>query len=343
LKKKVSIHDIARELNLSAATISFVLNGHAKKHRITPVTEKRILDYITKIDYQPNRLAKGLRTGKSNTIGMLVEDISDSFFSAIARIIEENASAVGYTIFNASTENNPEKIKHLLKVFRERQVDGYIIAPTPGIEVQVQQLIEDNIPVVLFDRYFPGLPSYNVVVDNAGGAYTATQHLLENGCAHIGLITLDSEQVQMRDRLNGYLALLNEHECQPHILKIAYELNHEERSNKIRSFLQRHAQLDGLLFATNYLTLSSLEVLKEMGYDIPSDIAVVGFDDNTHFKLISPAVSAVAQPIEAMSQTVIEKLMVMLSGKEHSLVKETIVLPTKLVVRKSSVRPAVPI
>jgi len=338
LKKKLSIHDIAHELGLSAATISFVLNGKAAENRIKPETEQKVLDYIGKVQYQPNRLAKGLRTGKSHTIGMLVEDISDSFFSAIARIVEENASAVGHTIFKPSTENDPGKVKHLLKVFRERQVDGYIIAPTPGIESQVQQLMEDNIPVVLFDRYFPGLPSYNVVVDNAGGAYAATKHLLENGCAHIGLVTLDSEQVQMRERLNGYLKLLNESDGEPDILKISYDSSHEQRNSQIKEFLHKRAHLDGLVFATNYLTLSGLEVLNEMKYQIPADIAVVGFDDNTHFKLISPAVSAVAQPIEEMSQTVIEKLMTMLSGKNQVLVKETIVLSTELIVRKSSLR-----
>lgn len=338
MKKKISIHDIARELKLSAATISFVLNGKAKENRITAETEKRILDYIGKVQYQPNRLAKGLRTGKSNTIGMLVEDISDSFFSAIARIVEENASEVGYTIFNASTENDPQRITRLLKVFRERQVDGYIIAPTPGIEGHIRQLIEDSIPVVLFDRYFPGLPSYNVVVDNAGGLYEATKHLSENGCQQIGLVTLESEQIQMHDRLRGYVRLIDETGGQLTVLKLAYNSNHQQKNKKIKLFLEQYPQLDGLVFATNYLTLAGLEALQEIGYAIPSDMAVIGFDDNTHFKLISPAVSAVAQPIEAMSKAVIQQLIRKLSDKEDILIKETIVLPTRLMIRQSSVR-----
>jgi LacI family transcriptional regulator len=338
LKKKRSIHDIARELKLSAATISFVLNGKAKENRIKPETEKKVLEYIKKVEYQRNRFAQGLRTGKSNTIGLLVEDISDSFFSAIARIIEEDASTVGYTIFNASTENDPEKIKNLLKVFRERQVDGYIIAPTPGIEGQLQQLIDDKIPLVLFDRYFPGLPSYNVVVDNASGTYMATRHLFDNGSSHIGLITLDSDQIQMCDRLTGYLKLLDENKRQPNILKISYDSTQDQKNKKIKAFLQRHPHLDGLVFATNYLTLSGLEVLKEMGYSIPSDMAVVGFDDNTHFKLISPAVSAIAQPIEEMSKKVIDQLIRRLSDEDKIPDKDTIMLPTRLIVRESSVR-----
>lgn len=338
MKKRISIHDIARELNLSAATISFVLNGKARENRIPPETENRIVKYLEKVQYQPNRLAKGLRTGKTNTIGMLVEDISDSFFSAIARIVEENASNEGYTIFNASTENDPEKITHLLKVFRERQVDGYIMAPTPGIERHIEQLMEDGIPVVLFDRYFSGLKTYNVVVDNSGGVYNAASHLSENGCDHIGLVTLDSEQVQMDERLKGYLKFVNEMQRTPLVLKVAYNSEHHKKNENIRSFLQEHGQLDGLVFATNYLTLSGLEVLNELGYSIPGDVAVIGFDDNTHFKLISPAISAVAQPIEIMSKTVIQQLIKKLSSKEQLLVKETITLPTTLVIRESSVR-----
>ncbi|MEO5683649.1 MAG: substrate-binding domain-containing protein [Chitinophagaceae bacterium] len=338
MKKKASIHDIARQLKVSATTVSFILNGKAEEKRISSGLEKSVLEYVRSIGFQRNQIAQSLRTGKTKIIGMLVEDIADPFFSAIARIVEEQAYKEGYKIFNSSTENDMHKAKALIRVLRERQVDGYIIAPTNGIEADIQLLIEDNFPVVLFDRYFPGLATQNVVVDNTGGAYNAVNHLFENNCVHIALVTLESEQVQMQNRLNGYLRCINENQLTQYILRIPYNLTHEERAYLINSFLTAHPALDGILFATNYLAISGLEAIQQLSLSIPEDIAIVGFDDNTHFALFSPSISAVAQPIAAMSEKVIEKLMTRLSAEDKTTVRETIVLPTQLIVRQSSRR-----
>ena len=140
---------MARELNLSATTISFVINGKAAEKRISNDVKERVLAYVKETGYQTNMVAKSLRTGKTKIIGMLVEDISDPFFSSIARVVEEKAYKLGYKIFNSSTENDTIRARDLIKVFRERQVDGYIIAPSPGIEEEIQQLVDDNFPVVL--------------------------------------------------------------------------------------------------------------------------------------------------------------------------------------------------
>src|SRR5262249_22152936 len=161
-----SIHDIAKQLNVSAATISFVLNGKATEKRISEEMEQRILKHVKQSGYRPNRVAKSLRTGKSKIIGMLVEGIADPFFSAIARNVEEQAYKLDYKIFYASTENEPRIARDIIGAFRDTQVDGYIIVPPPGIEEDIQDLINDNLPVVLFDRYFPGLSTCNIVVDN---------------------------------------------------------------------------------------------------------------------------------------------------------------------------------
>jgi LacI family transcriptional regulator len=336
LKKKVSIHDIASQLKISATTVSFILNGKGKEKRISTRLQKKVLDYLQQVDFQPNQVAQSLRTGKTKIIGMLVEDISDPFFSAIARIVEEQAYQAGYKIFNSSTENDMSRARSLIKVLRERQVDGYIIAPSAGIEKDIQLLVDDKLPVVLFDRYFPGLSTTNVVVDNAGGAYVAARHLLKSGCTCIGLVTLESEQVQMIDRLKGYLKLIMESGLTSYVVRIPYNISHEQRVARISDFLKKHPALDGILFATNYLAISGLEAIRQMNLTIPADIAIVGFDDNIHFALFSPAVSAVAQPIKEMSTTVIEKLIEKLSDEESIKISETIVLPTKLIIRQSS-------
>lgn len=343
LKKRKSIHDLAKELGLSATTISFVLNGKAEEKRISEDVVKRVKAHVKKTGYQPNLVAKSLRTGKTKIIGMLVEDIADPFFSSIARVVEENLYKLGYKIFHSSTDNNTERAKELLRIFRERQVDGYIIAPSPGIETEIEQLLMEGKPIVLFDRYFPKLKTTNIVIDNEGGAFKAVNHLVENGYSRIAFITIDSLQVQMKDRMKGYNRAISNNRLQKQVLKIDYSEYKNDPlsiSGIIKDYLNKNTTLDAVLFATNYLAVSGLQAIKELGLSIPEDLAVVGFDDNTHFSLFSPSVTAVAQPVSEISSQTVKELLDALNAeeKQQKLKPRTVVLKTDLVVRESSAR-----
>ncbi len=337
MKKKISIHDIAKELKVSATTISFVLNGKAKEKRISENVKKKILDYVKKVGYSPNQIAKSLRTGKTNIIGMLVEDISDPFFSSISRGIESIAYQHHYKIFFASTENDTEKTKALIKVFRERQVDGYIIAPAPGIEDEIKALMNDNVPVILFDRYLPSLNTSTVIIDNFSGAYQAVKHLEANGFSNIAFITLESEQTQMQARLQGYVRATEENLKAPIIKKLPYKLSHDLSAEKlVQGFIETHDRLDAVIFATNYLAINGLKAIRNLGLRIPDDIAVVGFDDNTFFYLFTPSITAVAQPVEEIAEEVVKQLLDALSDERESKKRRTVTLPVKLIERNSS-------
>jgi LacI family transcriptional regulator len=316
MKKKISIHDIAKELNVSATTISFVLNDKAEEKRISDEVKKKVLDYVKQVGYRPNQIAKSLRTGKTNIIGMLVEDISDPFFSSISRGIESIAYKHHYKIFFASTENDTEKTKALIKVFRERQVDGYIIAPPPGIEDEIKALMDDNVPVILFDRYLPSLSTSTVIIDNFSGSYQAVKHLEENGFSNIAFITLESDQTQMHTRLQGYVSAMEESLKDPIIKKLPYKLSHELSAEKlVQDFIVKHDMVDAIVFGTNYLAINGLKAIRNLGLSIPDDIAVVGFDDNTHFYLFTPSITAVAQPVEEISEEVVKQLLDALSDE----------------------------
>ena len=139
MNNKLTISDIAAALNISKATVSLVLNGKAKQAKISKKMEDKVLQYMEEVGYRPNLFAQGLRTGKTKIIGMLVEDISDPFFSAIARHAEEVAYEKGYKIVYCSTENNTKKTKEMLHMYRGQKIDGYIIAPPPGIEKEVKE------------------------------------------------------------------------------------------------------------------------------------------------------------------------------------------------------------
>lgn len=338
MKKRTSIHTIAKELDLSATTISFIINGKAKEKRISEEVTNRVQAYLQEIDYKPNLVAKSLRTGKTNIIGMLMEDISDPFFSSIARGVEEGFSEKGYKLFFTSTKNKKENAISILQILKEHQVDAYIIAPTPGLEEAVSELMVAGKPVVLFDRYFPSIKTNNILIDNKAGAYEGTQTLFRNQYKNIAFVTLASDQIQMMDRYFGYLQSIRENKQAEEIkLEIPYNLNVDGTAKLVKSFLKKNKHVGAILFATNYLAIGGLHAIKELGIHIPNEMGVVGFDDNTNFSLFSPSISAVAQPVKGIADKIVETLYSLLDENGAPGHPLSIVLPVSLIQRESSI------
>ncbi|HEX8332864.1 MAG TPA: substrate-binding domain-containing protein [Segetibacter sp.] len=336
-KKALVIGDIARELKVSITTVSFILNGKASEKRISSDLAERVLKYVKKVNYAPNHLAKSLRTGKTNLIGLIVEDISNPFFSNVARLIEENAYEKGFRIIYCSSENDTDKTTELIKVFRERQVDAYIITPTAGTEEDIKSLLLDKCNVVLFDRYFPNVNTSYVVVDNAGSTFNAITHFIEQGYKNIAFITLSSEQTQMQDRLAGYKKAIEENKLKAYIKKVSYHDNAENYIVDIESYLSEQTDLDAVFFATNYLGISGLDAIKNLKLKIPSDIGVISFDDHDLFRLHSPSITAVVQPIQEMSKQIINIILDEVAANGVATEEKEVVLPAPLVIRKSSI------
>ena len=342
-KKRSSIVDIARELNISITTVSFILNGKAREKRISNELVEKVLKFVEEVNYVPNQLAKSLRTGKTNIVGLIVEDISNVFFANVARLIEENASKSGYKIFYCSSENDREKTSQLIKLFRERQIDGYIITPSEGIEKDILSLLEEKCKVVLFDRYLPAIQCNYVVVDNHTGTFQAIEHLIEQGYENIALVTLDSTQTQMQDRLKGYRQALEKHNKKPIIKRLPFHENAEKTIEDITSLLQDDGPIDAIFFATNYLAVSGLEAVKRLKLNIPEDIGIVAFDDHDLFRLYTPSITVVAQPIEEMSEKIMNILLGQIEARAEEDRLEQVVLPTTLVIRNSSVKARQPV
>jgi LacI family transcriptional regulator len=336
VKKKLSIVDLAKQLNISPTTVSFILNGKAKEKRISDELAQKVLKQVEEVGYKPNALAQSLRTGKTKIIGSMIEDISNPFFANIARLIEEKAYKSGYKIIYCSTDNNIEKTKDLLQMFSDRKVDGYIISPPEGIEEEILSLINNGSPVVLFDRYFPEIPTDYVVIDNEGSTYNAVQHLIKSGYKDIAFITLDSLQSQMQDRLKGYEKALNEHGLNHHLKEISFYQNDENIIRHITSFLERKNRIDAILFGTNYLGINGLKAINSLGLKIPEDLAIIAFDDHSLFELHSPSITSIDQPIEEMSEKIITILLNKLNSSSKVKKTQSVILPTNLIIRNSS-------
>ncbi len=336
MKKRKSIIEVAKELNVSTATLSYVLNGKGEEKRISAEVIRRIEEHVEATGYKPNFLGKSLRTGRSQTICMIVEDIADPFFSEVASGIEKIAFEAGYKLVVSSCNNEPGKVREVITLMNDRNVDGFIIAPTSGIEDLLVRLQEEKKPFVLFDRYLAGVDTFNVVVDNEGGAYSAVRHLAVNGFRNIAFITLESDQIQMLSRLRGYEKFMKENDFKSLVLKIKYELQYHQITKKIKSFLHENSFVDAIIFGTNYLTIGGLKAMKEMN-DLGRKIGYVSFDDHFYYELFTPSVSAVQQPIDLISSTVIKNLLEMLDPSGRLVkVNTTISLPVSLIVRESS-------
>lgn len=331
--KKKSIIDIAKELNISPTTVSFILNDKAEEKRISKQLIKTVKEYVEKVGYKPSSIARSLRTGKTNTIGLMVENIANPFFGTVARKIEEEAYNHGYRILYCSTDNSLEKTKDLLHVFKERKVDGYIISPPTGIEHEIENLINAKIPVVVFDREI-GIDTDQVIINNEESTYLSTQHLLES-FENIGFVTLDSQQTQMASRLAGYKGAIKEANSAEYIQKVSYAGGNHDIMNEIAAFIKKQKSIDAILFATNYLAVSGLKAIQMLNLKIPDDIGVVAFDHHDLFELHSPTITSINQPIDEIANSAIQLLLKRLSATNLPEPKE-IILSTEIVFRESS-------
>ncbi|WP_369806234.1 LacI family DNA-binding transcriptional regulator [Desertivirga arenae] len=337
--KKLSIADIANQLNVSKSTVSFVLNGRAEEKRISKELVSRVEKFVKEVGYSPNPIARGLRTGKSHIIGLMVESISDPFFAQIAKLIEDRAYKKGYRILYCSTDNNTQKTRDLIDVFRERSVDGYIISPPVGVEKEIDALIKAGMPVVLFDRNLKELEVDYVEIDNEPSAFNATKMLVDQGFKDIAFITFSSSQSQMLGRLAGYRSAMSQEGLTDNVHEIDYNPDEEVMIATVQKYLSENKQLDAVLFGAIQAGSCGLKAINILNLKVPQDLAVVSFDDHDIFKLFAPPVTAIAQPIEAIADRVISLLLDRLEpgGKDAGPAK--IILETELKLRKSHLSP----
>jgi LacI family transcriptional regulator len=339
MTKKISIKDIAKELDLSITTVSFVINGKGEEMGISEATINKVMELIKKRDYTPNNAARLLRTGKSNTIGLIVEDLGNYFFGNVAKVIELEASKRGYNVFLSSTDNSTKTAKELIRKMRNSSVDGLIITPTKGLRDELEKLRADHVPYVLFDRQIPEVDTNYVVLNNHQGAYDLTRHLISNGYEDIGFVTIVSEMSQMEERERGYrdamlAAGLGVDKSQ--ILKVRFDDPYDDVVAAIAGFVKKRKGLDALFFATNYLGVFGIEAMKKVKIKIPYDMAVVSFDDNDLFRLFTPSITVAAQPIREIAVAAIDLLLsVIKTGNAEKQTTGTIVSPV-LIQRESS-------
>jgi LacI family transcriptional regulator len=338
--KKTSLNDIAQQLGVSKTLVSLVLNGKAREHRIGEEVCKKVEALAKELNYKPNQIAKGLRTGKTNTIGLMIADIANPFFGKLGREIEKEAAIHGYRVIFCSSDENPDNSRDQIEMLQQGQVDGFIIAPPAGSENQILSLKRSKTPFVLIDRHFPDIETDYIVVDNVQASYEAVSHLIKKGHRKIACVTLNVHLNNMNQRVLGYKQALIDHNIQVDENLIKMMPFSHEKDDLVEAVKQlepgNRDKVDAVFFATSKLGIMGIETIHSMGLNIPADIAVASFDDPDAYKISQPPISAIAQPLKEIGHESVKLLLELMTngGGRHEIRK--IVLKANFIPRKSS-------
>lgn len=330
MKKKTSLKDIAAQVGVSTALVSYVLNNK-KEGRISKEITAKIKQAAIDLNYQPNHIARSLQAQKTMTIGLIVADIANPFSSQIARIIEDEAQKAGYSVIFGSSDEKASKTEKLIKLFLNRQVDGFIIAFPENTQTQAQYLKQIGIPFVMIDRYFPEITSNCVSINNYSAAASAIHHLMENGRRKIGIVTYATALHHLNERKRGAIDLLGDDAA---VGEIRIDHVAEDVAEAIAGFLALPEPVDAVFFTTNLLTVAGLKYLNSLNIKVPDQVAVVGFDETDAFDLFYAPVSYVKQPMTDLGR---EAVNLLLETIDDSSLQKSVTLDTELVARQSSV------
>ena len=333
--RKVSLKDIANKVGVSTALVSYVLNNQ-KEGRIRKEVAQKIRDTAKQLNYRANLTARSLKTNKTFTIGLVVADISNPFFSALARIIEDAADRENYTVIFGSSDESLKKSAKLIETFLDRQVDGLIISPPENSEQQVESLMKENFPFVLIDRYFPGLRTNYIAIDNHKAAHESVKHFIEKGRKKIGMITYRSSIFTISERTRGFLTALEEAGVSFE-KKWLKELNADDFGNSIKraieELVKRPGGIDALLFGSNTLAIAGLKHLNTLGIKVPRELAIISFDETEAFDLFYAPITFIKQPLQEMGEIATRILLQHICKKGEFT---QLNIPAKLISREST-------
>ena len=316
-EKRVSLKDVANSVGVSTTLVSIVLNGKAKQYRIGEEMTQKVIAAAMEMNYSPNLIARNLRGGKTQLIGLIVTDISNPFYSAIARIVENRANELGYTVIFSSSDEDLKITKKLIDVLLSKGVDGLIIVPCDGSEGIIKELHDSNTPLVLIDRNFPNLDVSFSCLNNFKATELTTRHLIEQGYENIALVGYKTEMNHIIDRIRGYEETMNNAGLGKYIqIKKVNLLNTKVEMSNVLDVLIHKKKVEAVIFLTNMLAVSGLYCLKEMNVKIPEDIAVVGFNRNDVFNLFSSPITYIKQPLELIGTQAVNILIDKINNSE---------------------------
>ncbi len=338
MAKNVTIKDVAAAAGVSVALVSFVMNNRIesdgkRKYRVNEATKRKILDVAKRLNYRPNSAAKMLQSGRSKVIGVILSDISNVFYGEIARLLEEIAFSHGYTVLFGSTDEQQEKMDRLVNSFMYKGVDGFIIVPCEGSEPTLAYIMEKQIPLVLMDRRNFDFPVPKILLDGKAAMKKAMDLLVRKDIRKIEMLSYTMRVSSIADREEGFVESMKALGCPDEDIRIhrlPFNNLEETAAGVLPEIVGRGAE--GLVFATNSLTITAVKKLLEMNVKVQRDIFIVGFDNSDVYDCFFPHIPYVHQPIDKICDSAMSALMELIENGPEAQIKE-IVLDSEVVER----------
>jgi len=336
---KVTIQDIARELSITAATVSRALNNNPA---IKESTRKAVKETAERLNYQPNKIASSLRKGKSNIIGVLIPSAEINFLGSVVHGIEKVANENNYNVLIYQSNEMYEYEKKGIQTFLQSQVDAVfasISKETINLD-HYSELKKRGIPLILFDRANDNLGVSSVVVDDYAGAFEATKHLIKQGCKRIAHIGGQQHVTIFNQRLKGYIDALNVHNIAVDEDLIVYgKVSIESGRECMKKLLAGNTLPDAVFAVEDFTALGAMQAIKENGKKIPDDIAIIGFANEAFGEYLTPSLSTVNQQTVVMGQEAAKLFFDNLNTGKHSQHHpRKLVLQPELICRQSSIK-----
>ncbi|GGZ81759.1 LacI family transcriptional regulator [Streptomyces subrutilus] len=338
--------DVARLAGTSPAVVSYVLNNGPRS--VAPATKERVLAAVRTLDYRPNAVARSLRMSQTMTLGLVVPDAANPFFAELARSLEDHAWAAGYTLLVGNTVDDPGREAGYIRTFVDRQVDGLVLIPSQGDRPWRAELARSAVPSIVFDRELTGVAASHVVVDNAGGARAATEHLLAHGRRRVGCIAGPVGIHPTVDRVVGWRTALEAAglragsgsggttgwEALPEAAPLLHgQFGRLDGYRSGRALLSLDRSVDALFVTSDEQAFGVLRAATELGIRVPEDLALVSFDGIAAGAYTCPALSTMRQPFEGLARTAVRRLLGRMRDPDLPPTRD--VLPVSLLARGS--------
>jgi len=330
-----TIRDVAAHAKVSVTTVSHVING---TRFVDPQTQERVRAAIETLNYRPNSVARSLRRRSTHTIGLLVPDIANPFFGDIARTIEDAGFAEGYNVILCNSDRSDIKESVYVDVLLSKQIDGLILISSGSRPDPLQSIIDAKVPVVVADRELSDLPVDQVLVDNQQGGYLVGQYLASLGHRRVGCIAGPHNLRLSMERITGFRRALNEVGLSlPDEALVYGDFHYSGGEAGMLELLQRDLNLTAVFAANDSMAVGAINVLHRANLRIPRDVSVIGFDNTTQSKAMSPGLTTIAQPITELGRASVSLLLERIKQPDQPLSR--LLLPTTLIERESCSSP----
>ena len=327
-----TIHDVAKRAGVAPITVSRVINnsGYVSKDK-----RERVETAIAELEYVPNVIARSLRSKRTNTLALVLTDITNPFFTVIARGVEDTASAAGMTVIFCNTDESVLEEEKYLQLLLQKQVDGILLVPACSVPKSIHLIQEQGTPVVVLDRKIPSVDVDIVRGDSEGGAYQLVKLLLDLGHTHIAVLSGQADVSTAEDRVIGYRRALEEAGLLEYEMVYFGAFTQASGYEMAQKALSHSPRPTAIFAANNFIAYGALKALHDTGLEVPGAMAMVAFDDLPQGLVLEPHLTVASQPAYEMGRKATQLLLNRLQAETPEPFQE-IILPIELIVRRSS-------